>query len=192
MNTETLKQQRTELIDQIRDVKNIARVKLLERVNREQSEKRELAAQVWGCERPETDITCNDSSFHSTKVKKYPKLAALQYARGKFEDGKLTEIRVGRETFRMYGTKYEYGKPTEYTRPETFEDFLKLNGIEPAPITIEQYNELISKAEAAHEQFQKAVKEFDRQNDALNLYRYNSIGLFDQQHAGHIYGFKAK
>lgn len=212
MNTQALKAQRAELINQIRDVKNIenhdellkqingidaqiknaARLELLERVNREQAEKRELAAKVWQCEQPDTDITCNDLTFHSTKVKKYPNLAALQYARGKFEDGKLTEISVGREKFRMYAAKYEYNKPTEYTRPDTFEDFLKLNGIEPAPLTIEQYSELISKAEAANEQFQKAVKEFDRQKDALNLYRYYSIGLFEQQNAGHIYEFRAK
>lgn len=171
------------------DIKQARRIEKLQSVNAEQARKREAARIVWECEVPETDITCNDGSFHSTKVKKYPKLAALTYGRGKFEGGVLLEISTGSERFTMYHAKYEYNKPTVYTRFASFEEFLEFNGVMSEDMSLEQYEAIIAKVEAMNAEFKAAVDKFDKQKDALNLYRLSSFGLFSQQHAGHIYEY---
>lgn len=170
-------------------IKQLKRSELLTRVNNDQRRKREIALLVWNCEQPDHDITCNDGSFHSTKVKKYPNLQSLQYARAKWEEGHLTVISVSSEKFNMYHAKYEYNKPTVYTRPESFEEFLKLNNIMLADMTLDQLNDIEQRNQQAIDEYKKAIEKFDKTKAELNLYSLSSWGLFSQRNAGHVYEF---
>jgi len=170
-------------------ISNIRYAERLNAVNREQQRKRELAKLAYEAEQPETDITTNNCEFHATKVKKYPKLAAIKYITGKFKDGKYIHLTINGERFYMFTEKHEYNKPTEYFRPETFEDFLKLNSIAPADITIDEFKAMDEKVKEINKEFQEAVKKFDQQKKDLNLYFYSHLGLFKQGNAGHIYEY---
>jgi len=202
-NSEELKAEKDLLINEFREakdpttylpkiraieakIKEAKTVELLARINRQQDELRATAKAVWECEQPETDITNSDRYFHATKVKKYPKLAALEYARATWKDGRITEIETGRKEWRMFTTKHEYNKPTEYTRPETFEAFLELNSVMREPITLEQFKEIAAKNEANNAEFKAAVQRFSVQKDALKIHSLTYYGLFGQQNAGHI------
>ena len=101
----------------------------LDKVNKEQQRKRELALLGWNAEQPSEDITTISGTFHATKVKKYPNLAALPYCTANFEDGKIKELRINGVGFYMVKSEYKSGEPTKYTRPGTFAEFLKLNSI---------------------------------------------------------------
>lgn len=184
------------------DEKNVSKVKAIEAeisnirysqklagVNREQQRKRELAKLAYEAEQPETDITTNNCEFHQTKVKKYPKLASIKYLTAKFKDGKYIQLTINGERFYMFTEKHEYNKPTEYFRPETFEEFLKLNSIAPADITIDEFKAMDEKVKEINKEFQEAVKKFDQQKKDLNLYFYSHLGLFKQGNAGHIYEY---
>ena len=103
-----------------REIKEVRISQKLNNVNREQSLKREAALLAWEAEQPTEDITTADGSLHKVKARKYPKLAAIQYVRIKFQDGLTTEINVGGNRFYMFSTKHEYNKPTEDTMPDTF------------------------------------------------------------------------
>jgi hypothetical protein len=92
----------------------------------------------------------------------------------------------------MYHQKYEYNKPTLYTRPETFEKFLELNSIMVKDITIEEYEELSFKAEQINAEFKTAVKEFEKKQSELKLSSYCYWGLLGHQNAGHIYEYTPK
>jgi hypothetical protein len=175
-------------------IKAMQRKQLLTNVNREQAQKRELAALVYSAEQPLADITNADGTFHATKVKKYPilaQLAANHYGRATWRDERLTTIKAGREEFTMYHAKSEYNQPTQYTRPETFEDFLSLNGIAAQDITEQQYNELTEAAEANNKKLEEAIEAHSREQKRLNLYFYSTLGLFEQSRAGHVYKFEA-
>lgn len=176
-------------------IKDMQRNQLLTSVNREQAKKRELAALVYSAEQPPADITNADGTFHATKVKKYPilaQLAANHYGRATWQDERLTTIKAGREEFTMYNTKTEYKQPTQYTRPETFEDFLSLNGIAAQDITEQQYNELTEAVEASNKKLQEAMEAHNNEKKRLNLYFYSTLGLFEQRNAGHVYKFESK
>lgn len=171
------------------EILNIKYSERLNAVNREQQRKRELAKMAYEAEQPETDITTNSGELHVTKVKKYPKLAAIKYLTAKFKDGKYIQLTINGERFYMFTEKHEYNKPTEYFRPKTFEDFLKLNSIAPADITIDEFRAMDEKVKEINKEFQDAVKKFDQQKKDLNLYFYSHIGLFKQGNAGHIYEY---
>lgn len=153
---------------------------LLHEVNGKYSRLRDMAKQIWECEIPAEDITTADGSFHKTKVKKYPKISALQYLRAKWRDGVITEYRYNGETFYMYRTKYEYGKPNEYTRPASFEDFLELNNIPLREITIQEYNEMEAKLNEANEKLREAIKQYDDTIKELSVYTWQCYGLASQ------------
>jgi hypothetical protein len=163
----------------------------LDSVNAEQKRKRELALLAYNAEQPEIDITTNDCKFHSVKVKKYPNLAALPYCTAKFRDGKYIELTLNGHTFYMFRTKHEYNKPTEYIRPATFEDFLKLNSITERDIYMIEFKEMLEANEKINNEFKEAVKKFDSQKKELEMYFFSHIGLFKQQNAGHIYEYSA-
>ena len=152
----------------------------LEQVNSKYDRRREYAAQVWEAEVPTEDPTTNDGSLHKTKAKKYPKLAALEYVRGTWKDGHLTELLVNGERFVMYHTEYEYGQPLKYTRPETFEEFLKLNSIPVKPISAEEYAEFSAKLTAANERLKAAINEYDKERKELEVSSWNYWGLAEQ------------
>jgi hypothetical protein len=172
-------------------IQDIKQLQLLEMVNGEQSRKRDLAKLVWDCEQPSEDITCNDGSLHKVKAKKYPKIQALQYARLKFEDGHLIEINANGHRFAMYKQKYEYKQPTTYTRPETFSEFLELNGIEAQDITPEAFAQFAQKLTQANEVLEKAIKEYDIVRSNLKTCQMQYIGLVSQSNK-HLYIYEAK
>lgn len=192
----TTREERPDALEKIKtideQIKGLEHLQLLTRVNREQAEKRDLARLVYEAEQPRIDITNANGTFHATKVKNYPKLAALQYGRATWKDGRLTTIKAGREEFTMYRTKYEYNQPTQYTRPETFEDFLSLNGIAAQDITYTEYCQLIDATEENNKRLEEAINAHSKTQSDLNLYFYSSIGLFEQRNAGHVYKFNAK
>jgi hypothetical protein len=161
-------------------LKDIARAELLKQVNSKETRLRELARQAYECEQPTEDITCTDGSFHKTKIKKYPKISALQYASATWENNRITRLTINGERFNMFQAKYEYGKETTYTRPETFADFLKLNTIAPADITIEQYNEICDKLNGLNEQLKKDIEKYKRGLESLNYSSLNYWGLIGQ------------
>lgn len=173
------------ILAKIKQVDNqIQNAKLLSKlttVNAEQSRKRAMALQVWECERPTDDITCNDGSFHSTKIKRYPKLAALPYAKATFKNGIMTGIRTNRDEFQL--AKYD-GTPYE-----SFAEFLEANYILPTDITIEQLESIIAANEAANEQLKQAIQAHSQSKDNLKIYTLAHIGLFSQDRAEHVYNY---
>lgn len=153
---------------------------LLSDINRKYQRKRELAEQAWKAEQPSEDITTDSGYFHKTKVKKYPILAALEYAHAKFENNKLTELTVNGEKFYMYRTKSEYNKETEYTRPDSYSDFLKLNNILEQDITPELYNEISGKLNLLNADIEKKIEEYKKELSDLKIHTYNYYGMISQ------------
>ena len=172
-------------------MQEVRTAQLLSNVNHKQKHLREIAAILWECEQPTEDITTADGSLHKVKAKKYPKLAALQYAFCKFEENHLTQISVNGHKFYMYHTKYEYGKPTVFTRPETFADFLKLNNIAADEITPEQFAQFNARLEQANRELKQAIAEYDKKRHSLNVSFMQYIGLVDQN-SEHLYSYSAK
>jgi len=173
------------------EIQKLKTIKLLQNVNRTQERKRALALQAWECEQPSEDITCNDGSLHKVKAKKYPKLASLQYLRLTYKDGAYTEMCINGENFYMVKSKYEYNKPTEYTRPATFLEFLELNSIQAEDITNEQFSEFSQKLNEANEELKKAIEIYSQKRNKLNVYQFQNIGLVSQSNE-HLYKYEAK
>lgn len=207
-NLEQLKQEKRELIDTLRGsildkpevfeqikkveqlIKVSERAELIRNVNAKQARIRDFARQAYECEQPVEDITCSDGSFHKTKVKKYPKIAALQYARAEFKDGLILELSINGERFRMFKVKYDYNKPNEYTRPETFADFLELNNIMPEDMTAEKFNEISTKLDDAKKEIEKNIEDYKKKLDVLNHHSLSCWGLVGQS-AEHLYTYTA-
>ena len=209
-NIESLKAEKDRLVDEIRKTSRIERdeaiferireieaeiakietLNTLKAVNRQQAEKRRLAKIAWECEQPEVDITTNSGDFHAVKVKKYPKLAALQYGRAKVKDGKIVELKFSGENFTMMRTVYEYGKPDRYERPADFSDFLNLNYIHPEEITEAEYMEMIAENDRINKEMQEAIEKYEAEKSRLNLFRLSHIGLFEQRSAKHLYEYR--
>jgi hypothetical protein len=169
--------------------KQLKRVQLLARVNREQARLREIAAQVWECEQPSTDITTNDGSFHAVKVRKFPKLAALENARAKFENGVMTQLNVDGHRFYLVTSKHEYNQPTVYTRHESLTALIAFHSILPEELTIDKYNKLAEDCERINAEFEEQVKMFDAKKNQLNLSLFAHCGLLDNRNAGHVYKY---
>lgn len=146
---------------------------LLADVNGRYNRLRDMAREIWECEIPTEDITTAGGYFHKTKVKKYPKIAALQYLRANYNQGVITSYQYNGEAFYMYRTRHEYGKPTEYTRPASFEDFLELNLIPLREITIQEYKEKEEKLNEANEKLREALKEYSQTREKLEISKWN-------------------
>lgn len=153
---------------------------LLADVNGRYNRLREMAREIWECEIPTEDITTADGSFHKTKVKKYPKIAALQYLRANWENDRITVFNYNGERFSMYRVKYEYGKQNEYTRPSSFGDFLELNLIPLREITIQEYKEKEEKLNEANEKLRAALKEYRQTREKLGISKWNYWRLVGQ------------
>lgn len=202
-NLEQLQKQKTLLIDKFRETHDktvidkllpqikeieaqIKVVKISEMINKQNakySRLRELAKQAWECEQPTEDITTDSGYFHKTKIKKYPKLAALQYAHAKFEKGKLLELTINGERFYMYPSKYEYNKETEYTRPETFNAFLSLNSIPVETFTVEMFNDISEKMNVLNAEIDKHIENYKNELEKLKVHSLNYWGLVRQDNA---------
>ena len=176
-----------ELLPQIKEVEaKIKVIKISEMINKQNakySRLREFAKQAWEAEQPAEDITTDSGYFHKTKVKKYPKIAALQYAHAKFKDGKLLELTINGERFNMYISKYEYNKETEYTRPETFNAFLSLNSIPAETFTIEMFKDVSEKINALNTEIEKHIENYKNELEKLKVHSLNYWGLVRQDNA---------
>jgi hypothetical protein len=173
------------------EVKKLNQIKLIDSVNTKYKRLRELAKMAFECERPETDIICNDGTFHAVKVKKYPKIKALEYARAKFEGNKMISITVNGEKFELYRVKYESGKPNEYILIETFEEFLKYNSLPLKDFTFEEYVEFSNKLEALNQDIKAKIEEYKNQVKELNTYSMQHFGLATQSNE-HFYTYSPK
>ena len=154
---------------------------LVSEFNRKYARLREIAALAWEAEQPTEDITTNDGSFHKVKVKKYPKLAAIQYCYGVWEDGRLTELRINGEKFSMYKRAYEYNKPTVYIRPDSFDEFLGLNNIPKKDITVEEYNTLAAEAKRLKSVLDEHIAAYKKGLDDIHAHSFNYWGLLEQR-----------
>ena len=161
-------------------IKDIDKADLIKKVNAKYSRLRDMALQAYECEQPTEDITTNDGSFHKTRVKKYPKIAALQYASALWENDRLMHIRINGEKFYMFKSKYEYNKETIHTRPATFSEFLELNSIPENNFTVEQYNEIAEKLAAMNEQLKKDIEQYNNGLKSLQISSLNYWGLVGQ------------
>ena len=161
-------------------IKELDKIELLKKVNGKYSRLREIALQAYNCELPSEDITTNDGGFHKTKVKKYPNIAALQYASAKWEDNRITQLTINGEMFYMYTTNHEYQKETVYTRPATFSEFLAFNTIPEQDITIEQYNAMAEKLTQLNDKLQKDMEDYKKGLESLNMSALSYWGLTGQ------------
>lgn len=162
------------------ELKTLRQIEMIKGVNSKYSRLRDLAKLAFEAEKPETDITCNDGSFHAVKVKKFPKLAALPYARAKFEGNKMISLRVNGENFELYKVVYNYNQPNTYEFLETFEEFLKYNSIPLKDFTIEEYKEFTEKLEALNADIKAKIEEYKNKAKELNVYALQHWGLASQ------------
>jgi len=169
-------------------IKELDKIALLNKVNGKYSRLRVMALQAYNCEVPTEDITTNGRDFHKAKVKKYPNIAALQYADGIWEENRLMTIRINGEKFNMYRGKYESMQPVVYTRPETFADFLSLNCIPVEDITLDQYNEYCSKLKALNNKLKEDIKRYETGLESIGNSSFNYYGL-SGQHNVHLYEY---
>jgi hypothetical protein len=167
------------------------RIELLNNKNRHFEQLRAEALLVWNVGEIFEDITTADGTPHKTKAKKYPNLSKIQYCRLVFQDGRITRIKTGREDFRLYQTKHEYNKPTEYTRPETFEHFLILNSIPCKPFTIEEHEATATKLDEATEELKKAIAKYSQVREELNISNLQYWELAEQ-YDSRTYTYKLK
>lgn len=206
---EQLKEEKTQLISQLRigatgedkifeqirtiedQIKQQKRIELINKVNREQASKREHARALWSCEEVLEDITTENGSFHKTKVKKYPLLASLQYIKAKYKNGRLLEITYQGETFKMYHTAYEYGKPDQYTRPESFTAFLELNRIMTKDITLEEFNNNAREIEEAKKELEKQIEDYKTRLKAIDIHNLEEWGMITTS-ANHLRTYETK
>ncbi len=155
----------------------------LESVNREQAKLREQARLVWDIEEVTPDVITQDGTPHATKVKKFPVLRSFEYVRVIFNKaGKLEAVKTGLKTWQLL--PYNQNE-----RPETFEDFLKLNSVQPADITPEELSAVIERNEQINAEFKAACEKFSADKDALKIHTYSYLGLFTQHNAGHNYEY---
>lgn len=202
-NLENLNQKKSQLLDKLRknyDAKEnkvifsqikevetqIKEIKISDMIDKQNSKYirlRELAKKAYECEQPTEDITTDSGYFHKTKIKKYPKLATLEYASAKYESGRITELRINGERFYMFATKYEYNKETEYTRPETFNDFLDLNHIPTDLFTLEQFKDVSDKMNALNTEIEQQIEKYKNELSKLKYHSLATWGLAKQENA---------
>ena len=155
----------------------------LEAVNRDQSRLREQARIIYKVEDVPAEVACNDGTRHMTRVKKYPVLNSLEYARLTFnKDGKLEAVKTGLKTWQLIAYN-------QTERPATFEEFLELNSVQPADITPEELSAVIKENERLNAEFKAACEKFSEGKDKARLSTYAHIGLFQQHSAGHNYEY---
>lgn len=160
----------------------------LSQINHKYTRTREFARLAFEAEKPTEDITTSDGSFHKTKVKKYLKLAAIEYARGQFKDGRLIELTVNGERFTMYKVVSKYNEPTTYEDFATFEEFLIANNVPCKEITIEVHDVLTSEIKEANEELETAIKNYKIKMERLQAYSYLNWEILRQK-PEHLYTY---
>ena len=171
-------------------IKELRIIEGLKAWNQKMTDHREKAKIVFDTEVVTEDITTSDGSYHKTKIKKYPKLAALEYCRGEFKEGLLLVIKYSRYEFKMYKSEYSSKEPTKYIRPETFIEFCTLNSI-PDNLTLQEYKDKVEALNVAHNKLQEAISEYKKETESLELYKLKYSGLFDQ-YQEYLYLFRTK
>lgn len=203
MNIEELKTQHDELLTKLRnewtqegadellqaihnneaEQKRLKIAAKLEAVNRDQSRLREEARIIYQVEDVPAEVACNDGTRHMTRVKKYPVLNSLEYARLTFnKDGKLEAVKTGLKTWQLIAYN-------QTERPATFEEFLELNSVQPADITPEELSAVIKENERLNAEFKAACEKFSEGKSNAKISTYANLGLFQQRNAGHNYEY---
>ena len=203
MNIEELKTQHNELLAKLRnewtqegadellqaihnneaEQKRLKIAAKLEAVNRDQSRLREQARIIYQVEDVPAEVACNDGTRHMTRVKKYPVLNSLEYARLTFnKDGKLEAVKTGLKTWQLIAYN-------QTERPATFEEFLELNSVQAADITPEELNAVIKENERLNAEFKAACEKFSEGKSNAKISTYANLGLFQQRNAGHNYEY---
>jgi len=155
----------------------------LEAVNRDQSRLREQARIIYKVEDVPAEVACNDGTRHMTRVKKYPVLNSLEYARLTFNKaGKLEAVKTGLKTWQLIAYN-------QTERPATFEEFLELNSVQPADITPEELSAVIKENERLNAEFKAACEKFSEGKSNAKISTYANLGLFQQRNAGHNYEY---
>jgi len=203
MNIEELKTQHDELLTKLRnewtqegadellqaihnneaEQKRLKIAAKLEAVNRDQSRLREEARIIYQVEDVPAEVACNDGTRHMTRVKKYPVLNSLEYARLTFNKaGKLEAVKTGLKTWQLIAYN-------QTERPATFEEFLELNSVQPADITPEELSAVIKENERLNAEFKAACEKFSEGKSNAKISTYANLGLFQQRNAGHNYEY---
>jgi len=131
----------------------------LDRVNKEQSERRELLRALMSIEMPTEDIRTQDGSFHAAKIKKYPELMELvntHYLRFEFEGGVYHSAK-GNDRFSILKPVYEGDKRT-YTRFDSFNDACDFNGIMREHLTFEKFTKMEREIVTESERMKKEIE----------------------------------
>lgn len=201
---ETLKARQSELLNrtkiveslpELREIdtklKHLKKVAGLDAINAKYARIRESAKQAYDTEKPEIDVTCNDGSFHKTKIKNYPKLAALQYTSvSKSKDNLILELRVNGERFDMYKAEYKNTETTYYNF-ENFEDFLTYNSIPVKEITLSEYDQMAESLNAANLELELAIAKYETTRKDLKIHRFQNWGLVGQSNT-YLYKYSTK
>jgi hypothetical protein len=176
----TVKDYLSEIRKLEQELKEVERAELLNGVNAKQSKLRAAALLLWEAERPSEDITTNDGSLHKVKAKKFPKLAALDYLRLKFDNGQYIEANLNGQSFRMAKIRSYYGKPNEYKDFADFNEFLEYNNIMTAEMTRAHFDNICIELEEANKMLDEAIKNYREERTRLNISSLQHWGLMGQ------------
>jgi hypothetical protein len=161
-------------------LKDVEREELLQIVNAKHDRLRAAALEVWEAERPTEDITTQDGSLHKVKAKKYPKIAALQYLRLRFDGNQYVKADYNGQSFTMCKSVYEYNKPTQYKDFADFNEFLAFNSIMVKPITRAEFDKICTDLEEANNKLDEALKAYKLERERLHIHRLQYWGLIGQ------------
>ncbi len=163
----------------------------LDSVNKEHERKRNLLRKWLEVQFPKyEDITNQDGSFHSTKMRKVYGLVELvtgSYVRAKFESGNYVEIKTGRDSFRLLKSEYKYNEPTKYIPFETFEEACEYNGIKPKKVSFSNAWSNAQKIEKEGEKIRELIKKHGEKVKSLDKYFLESENLITRLSEGSLY-----
>ena len=162
----------------------------LDSVNKEHERKRNLLRKWLGIQFPEEDITNQDGSFHTTKMRKVEGLVELVtggYVRAKFEYGNYVEIKTGRDSFRLLKSEYKYNEPTKYIPFETFEEACEYNGIKPKKVSFSNAWSNAQKIEKEGEKIRELIKKHGEKVQSLDKYFLESENLITRLSEASLY-----
>jgi len=162
----------------------------LEYVNKEHEKRRNLLRKWLEIDFPNEDITNQDMTFHSTKMRKVEGLVELVtggYVTAKFENGHYTEIKTGGGSFRILASEYKYNEPTKYFPFETFEKACKHNGIKPEKVSFAKAWSNAQKIEREGEKIRELIKKHGEKVESLDKHFLESENLIDRLSEGKLY-----
>lgn len=171
----------------------VGQITAIERYNREQAEKRAILKKLLDTERPVEDITNQDGTLHATKVKKYPKLEAINKELWNFsmiqnKADKWIEARTSGDNYRLMFWEYKNSE-TIYREFENFEEACKHNGIELKPLNVKKELRNIERLKDETEKMRKQLEAYSERCKKLNGYTLSSIGAIERRQEYH-YNFR--